>query len=202
VHKQVANKMVDQFKSTLVEQMKGSTFETVQGEGDSQVTFLLAKEYGFCWGVERSIELAWAAREAFPDKRMHLTNELIHNPQVNKLLADMDVSFIEKTETGKRFEDVQDGDVVILPAFGASLDEMQLLDAKVRERARKCRWLCTTCLCSDFRPARVACSGHGRMRHGRLTPARAWRRFAPRRLARAPLARDRASRSSTRPARG
>ena len=46
-----------------------------------------AKEYGFCWGVERSIELAWAARDAYPDKKMHITNELIHNPGVNELLA-------------------------------------------------------------------------------------------------------------------
>ena len=66
--------------------MKESPFrELVVGEGDSQITFVLAKQFGFCWGVERSIELAWAAREAYPEKRMHLTNELIHNPGVRTI---------------------------------------------------------------------------------------------------------------------
>jgi len=91
---------------------------------------VLAKEYGFCWGVERSIELAWAARDAYPEKKMHITNELIHNPGVNDMLADMDVAFIEKTAEGKRFDTVEEGDVVILPAFGASLEEMEYLDAR------------------------------------------------------------------------
>ncbi|KAJ1636246.1 LytB protein-domain-containing protein, partial [Pavlovales sp. CCMP2436] len=142
VHEEVASKMVDLFKSKLVQEMRDSTFESTVGEGAEQVTFVLAKEYGFCWGVERSIEIAWAAREAFPDKRMHLTNELIHNPQVNSLLANMDVNFIETSATGKRFEDVGDGDVVILPAFGASLDEMQLLSAKgVKIVDTTCPWV-------------------------------------------------------------
>lgn len=143
VHESVTGKMVDQFKSKLVQEMRDSTFESTLGEGGEQITFVLAKEYGFCWGVERSIELAWAAREAFPDAKMHLTNELIHNPQVNQLLADMDVAFIEKAaDGGKRFSDVQDGDVVILPAFGASLDEMQLLDKKgVKIVDTTCPWV-------------------------------------------------------------
>jgi len=106
---------------------------------------VLAKEYGFCWGVERSIELAWAAREAYPGKTMHLTNELIHNPGVNELLGGMDVRFLEKDAAaagGKRFDTVEDGDVVILPAFGASLEEMQLLDAKgVTTVDTTCPWV-------------------------------------------------------------
>merc|ERR1719393_954797 len=73
---------------------------------------------------------SWAARDNYPDNVVHITNELIHNPGVNDILHDMDVKFIEKTATGKRFDTVEDGDVVILPAFGASLEEMQLLDEK------------------------------------------------------------------------
>mmetsp|Transcript_26482 Transcript_26482/g.68339 ORF Transcript_26482/g.68339 Transcript_26482/m.68339 type:complete len:411 (-) Transcript_26482:263-1495(-) len=142
VHERVTERMTDQFKGKLVEKMRESQQQVTLGEGSNQVTFILAKDYGFCWGVERSIELAWAAREAFPDKRMHLTNELIHNPQVNDLLGDMDVRFIEKTERGKRFEDVKDGDVVILPAFGASLEEMELLDSKdVKVVDTTCPWV-------------------------------------------------------------
>jgi len=129
VHKAVTQKMTDKFKSELVEELKADGLrELTRGEGNAQVTFVLAQEYGFCWGVERSIELAWAARDAYPDKKMHITNELIHNPGVNDMLGEMQIEFIEKTESGKRFDTVKEGDVVILPAFGASLEEMQHFD--------------------------------------------------------------------------
>ena len=68
----------------------------------------------------------------FPDKKVHITNELIHNPEVNDKLQAMDVQFIEKQEDGgKNFDTVEDGDVVILPAFGASYEEMDYFDKKV-----------------------------------------------------------------------
>lgn len=127
VQKEVSKKMSERFKSEIIDEMKELSTVT-KGDGNQRISFTLAKDYGFCWGVDRSIELAWAAREAYPDSRMHITNELIHNPGVNDLLRDMDINFIEKTEEGKRFDDVQAGDVVILPAFGATLGEMELLD--------------------------------------------------------------------------
>ena len=69
----------------------------------------------------------------FPDRKVHITNELIHNPEVNDNLHEMDVQFIEKKPDGsKNFDTVEDGDVVILPAFGASYEEMALFDKKVR----------------------------------------------------------------------
>ena len=90
------------------------------------------QDFGFCWGVERSIALAYEAVNHFPDKKIHITNELIHNPEVNDKLHDMNVQFIEKVGEGqKNFGSVQDGDVVILPAFGASFEEMDYLDKKV-----------------------------------------------------------------------
>lgn len=65
---------------------------------------------------------------------MHITNELIHNPEVNDHLSDMKVQFIDKVGDGtKDFSTINDGDVVILPAFGASFEEMDLFDKKVRE---------------------------------------------------------------------
>jgi len=131
IHKEVTEKMTDKFKSELLEEIKEDELrEVTRGDGNGAVTFILAKEYGFCWGVERSIELAWAARDAYPDKKMHITNELIHNPGVNDMLQTMDVAFIEKADEGKRFDTVEEGDVVILPAFGASLEEMQYLDSR------------------------------------------------------------------------
>lgn len=73
--------------------------------------------------------------EHFPGKKVHITNELIHNPEVNDKLQNMNVKFIEKLGEGKKdFESVQDGDVVILPAFGASFEEMDYFDKKVRIR--------------------------------------------------------------------
>jgi len=117
--------------------------------------------------VDRSIELAWAARDAYPDKVMHITNELIHNPAVNEMLEDMDVKFIEKTEQGKRFDTVQDGEVVILPAFGASLEEMQLLDAKgVTVVDTTCPWVSKVWTTVDkYTKAERTTVMHGKWQH-------------------------------------
>lgn len=76
--------------------------------------------------VERSINLAYSAVETFPDKNIHITNELIHNPMVNDKLHTKNVNFIEKdADNGKDFSKIEEGDVVMLPAFGATLDEMK-----------------------------------------------------------------------------
>ena len=71
--------------------------------------------------------------EHYPDRKLHITNELIHNPEVNDRLTAMNVNLIEKLGEGKKdFSTINDGDVVILPAFGASYEEMEFLDKKVR----------------------------------------------------------------------
>lgn len=76
--------------------------------------------------------MAYEAARHFPDRKLHITNELIHNPEVNDRLKDMDVQFIEKLGDGKKnFDTVGEGDVVILPAFGASYEEMDFFDKKV-----------------------------------------------------------------------
>eukprot|EP00536_Pseudo-nitzschia_multiseries_P015112 jgi/Psemu1/216887/e_gw1.822.4.1 len=107
------------------------------------VEFYLAKDHGFCWGVERSINLAYSAIETFPDSKIHITNELIHNPMVNDRLHSKNVNFIEKDgENAKDFSQIQEGDVVMLPAFGATLDEMKELDAKsVKVVDTTCPWV-------------------------------------------------------------
>lgn len=114
----------------------------VKGEGNGKVTFKLAKEFGFCWGVERSIEIALSASQRFKGKQLHITNELIHNPGVNDMMGANGIDFIEKTAEGKRFDKVNEGDVVILPAFGATLEEMQLLDERgVTTVDTTCPWV-------------------------------------------------------------
>ena len=106
-----------------------------------------SQDFGFCWGVERSIALAYEAVEHFPDRKVHITNELIHNPEVNENLKNMKVEFIEKNPTvanpnAKNFETVGEGDVVILPAFGASFEEMSYLDQKnVEVVDTTCPWV-------------------------------------------------------------
>mmetsp|Transcript_35372 Transcript_35372/g.60075 ORF Transcript_35372/g.60075 Transcript_35372/m.60075 type:complete len:462 (+) Transcript_35372:27-1412(+) len=127
VRESVENNMQEQFESELVGELKSNDF-VIEKDG---VKVHLAKDFGFCWGVERSIALAYEAVEHFPGKTVHITNELIHNPEVNDKLHDMDVQFIEKIGEGKKdFSKVGDGDVVILPAFGASFEEMSLFDEK------------------------------------------------------------------------
>merc|ERR1711990_44057 len=94
-----------------------------------EITVALAEAYGFCWGVERAVQMAYEARQQFPSEKLWITNEIIHNPTVNQRLADMDIHFIEgEGEQEKDFSGVEGGDVVILPAFGASVHEMKLLD--------------------------------------------------------------------------
>jgi len=139
----VERKMLSEMKSSLLDSMRSSSYETTKGEGAGSVTFRLAKEYGMCWGAERSIELALAAAEKFKDKRKHITNELLHNPGVNAMLEENGIEFIEKTgDGGKRFDKVQAGDVVILPAFGATLAEMQHLeDVGVTTVDTTCPWV-------------------------------------------------------------
>jgi len=128
VKKNVAADMKDQFDSTMMNTMKETPNFKLEKDG---VEFYLAKDHGFCWGVERSINLAYSAVETFPDSQLHITNELIHNPMVNDRLHSKNVNFIVKDEdNNKDFSAIQEGDVVMLPAFGATLDEMKILDAK------------------------------------------------------------------------
>jgi len=95
--------------------------------------------------VERSIALAYEAVKHFPDRKVHITNELIHNPEVNDNLQAMEVNFIEKNadgQGGKDFSVVGEKDVVILPAFGASFEEMKLFNEKdVEVVDTTCPWV-------------------------------------------------------------
>eukprot|EP00522_Entomoneis_paludosa_P018295 CAMPEP_0172451920 /NCGR_PEP_ID=MMETSP1065-20121228/9738_1 /TAXON_ID=265537 /ORGANISM="Amphiprora paludosa, Strain CCMP125" /LENGTH=466 /DNA_ID=CAMNT_0013203891 /DNA_START=312 /DNA_END=1712 /DNA_ORIENTATION=+ len=127
VREQVEGRMVQEYESPLVKELRSSNF-VMEKDG---VKVYLAKDFGFCWGVERSIALAYEAVDHFPNKKIHITNELIHNPEVNDKLEEMNVQFIEKLDEGKKnFETVGEGDVVILPAFGASYEEMDYFDKK------------------------------------------------------------------------
>jgi len=109
---------------------------------EGEVSVYLAESMGYCWGVERAVQMAYEARRLNPESEMHVTNEIIHNPQINERMKDMGYNFIEAKETGKDFSDVQKGDVVLLPAFGATAQEMKLLnDREVQIVDTTCPWV-------------------------------------------------------------
>ncbi|NJK59557.1 MAG: 4-hydroxy-3-methylbut-2-enyl diphosphate reductase [Oscillatoriales cyanobacterium SM2_1_8] len=92
-----------------------------------QVTVHLAESLGFCWGVERAVAMAYETRTQFPDAKIWITNEIIHNPVVNARLQEMNVHFVPVLNGNKDFSGVQPGEVVILPAFGATVSETEYL---------------------------------------------------------------------------
>ncbi len=99
----------------------------------------IAEAFGFCWGVERAVAMAYETRRHYPNESIWITNEIIHNPSVNDHLRNMNVRFIAAEKGIKDFSAVKDGDVVILPAFGATVHEMKLL------HERGCHIIDTTC---------------------------------------------------------
>lgn len=117
--------MRSQYHSDLIQTIREHDYVYTQGD----VTIYLAKSFGFCWGVERAVAMAYETRTQFPQETIWITNEIIHNPSVNAKLKEMEVQFVPVKEDGtKDFSGVNAGDVVILPAFGASIQETQLLD--------------------------------------------------------------------------
>lgn len=119
----VADVMRSQYESSLIQKIRDNHNRLTQGD----VTIHLAESFGFCWGVERAVAMAYEARSHFPDQRIWITNEIIHNPEVNEQLKAMNVQFVEVIDGEKDFSGVGEGDVIILPAFGASVQEMKLL---------------------------------------------------------------------------
>ena len=131
----VAGQLKTEYQSSLIQQIRENNYTLQRGE----VTIRLAEAFGFCWGVERAVAMAYETRRHFPSERIWITNEIIHNPGVNQRLKEMDVGFIEVKNEQKDFTVVETGDVVILPAFGASVQEMQFLND------RGCTIVDTTC---------------------------------------------------------
>jgi 4-hydroxy-3-methylbut-2-en-1-yl diphosphate reductase len=122
----VAGQMQSEYQSGLIQEIRDHHYTLTRGN----VTIKLAQAFGFCWGVERAVAMAYETRQHFPTERIWITNEIIHNPGVNQRLKEMAVEFIEVENGQKNFDVVGQGDVVILPAFGASVQEMQLLNDK------------------------------------------------------------------------
>ncbi len=132
---EVASNLEKAYQSSLIGSIRDNGY--VLQHGRLQVK--LAEAFGFCWGVERAVAMAYETRRHYPSERIWITNEIIHNPSVNEHLREMDVLFIQAEGGVKDFSCVSDGDVVILPAFGATVQEMELL------HERGCHIIDTTC---------------------------------------------------------
>jgi 4-hydroxy-3-methylbut-2-enyl diphosphate reductase len=150
----------------LVAQMREQGNVWHQGEGDKKITVKLATAYGYCWGVERAVRMAYEARAQFPDRKVYITNEIIHNPEVNDRLRELDIEILEEAEAeaaaaaasssssaaasagtsalinNKDYSSINQGDVVIFPAFGATVQEMQTFrDRGVHMVDTTCPWV-------------------------------------------------------------
>ncbi|MEB3270228.1 MAG: 4-hydroxy-3-methylbut-2-enyl diphosphate reductase [Synechococcus sp.] len=121
---EVAGSLQTAYQSDLIASLRTHGHELREG----RLTVRLAEAFGFCWGVERAVAMAYETRRHYPSERIWITNEIIHNPSVNDHLRAMDVRFIAVEDGVKDFSEVGPGDVVILPAFGATVQEMQLLN--------------------------------------------------------------------------
>jgi 4-hydroxy-3-methylbut-2-en-1-yl diphosphate reductase len=132
---EVATQLQSEYQSNLIQQIRDNNYTLKRGN----TTIQLAQAFGFCWGVERAVAMAYETRKHFPTERIWITNEIIHNPSVNQRILEMEVGFIPFEAGQKDFSVVKIGDVVILPAFGASVQEMQILNDK------GCKIVDTTC---------------------------------------------------------
>ena len=108
--------LAENYHSDLVGRIKQSDYRFESG----RLTLHLAREFGFCYGVDRAVDYAYQARKRFPDQIVFLTGEIIHNPHVNDQLRAQGIRFL--TDPGESLDRVTADDVVILPAFGVTLE--------------------------------------------------------------------------------
>src|SRR5512132_23484 len=148
---EIQSELASDYTGHLVDLLKSRDYTPTAGD----ITIRLAKEFGFCYGVERAVDYAYQARKKFPDRTIYLAGEIIHNPHVNSKLQAMGIIFLmpEKREegSGKReaegwtreghidFSGVKAEDVVILPAFGVTIRDFEIL------RQIGCVMVDTTC---------------------------------------------------------
>jgi 4-hydroxy-3-methylbut-2-enyl diphosphate reductase len=130
---EVAHVLAESYHSDLVTTIKDRGYRYESG----RLTVHLAREFGFCYGVDRAVDYAYQARHRFGDRRVYLTGEIIHNPHVNEQLRAQGIRFL--TDGGESLERLGADDVVILPAFGITTELLQELDA------RGCTLVDTTC---------------------------------------------------------
>lgn len=129
----VALALAEDYHSALVDEIKASDFQFRRG----RLTVHLAREFGFCYGVDRAVDYAYQTRRRFPDRPVYLTGEIIHNPHVNAKLRAAGIRFL--SDPGADIERLGPEAVVILPAFGVPVRDLEQLVQ------RGCTIVDTTC---------------------------------------------------------
>src|SRR3989454_6020514 len=123
----VQAQVLSHYRSELVDRIRARG-HLVSADG---MTIKLAKEFGFCYGVERAIDLAYAARKSFPlDKHIFLLGEIIHNPEVNDQIRNMGIQTISNKPSDEEIGRLRSEDVVIIPAFGTEVATRRKLEEK------------------------------------------------------------------------
>jgi 4-hydroxy-3-methylbut-2-enyl diphosphate reductase len=130
---EVAHVLAERYHSALVSAVKADDYRYQSG----RLTLHLAREFGFCYGVDRAVDYAYQARRRFPDQQVFLTGEIIHNPHVNNQLRGQGIRFL--SDPDESLDRLRPEDVVILPAFGVTVE----LLADLVERG--CTLVDTTC---------------------------------------------------------
>jgi 4-hydroxy-3-methylbut-2-enyl diphosphate reductase len=124
------------YHSGLVDRLRAAGYVLQVGD----LTFRLAKEFGFCYGVDRAVEYAYETRRQFPGKRIFLVGEIIHNPHVNRRLEELGIAILGRdAEKNFDFSAITSNDVVLIPAFGVSVRDFERL------RGVGCVLVDTTC---------------------------------------------------------
>jgi 4-hydroxy-3-methylbut-2-en-1-yl diphosphate reductase len=131
----VQEQVESHYRSDIVDKIRRTN--GLLSVGDTTVR--LAKQFGFCYGVERAIDLAYAARKVFKDRRLFIVGEIIHNPEVNDQISSLGIKNLMGENKQAKIEDLQPDDVVIVPAFGTELSTLQ----QIKERG--CQIVDTTC---------------------------------------------------------
>jgi 4-hydroxy-3-methylbut-2-enyl diphosphate reductase len=129
----VAGMLAENYHSVIVDRIKADDFTYQPG----RLTIHLAREFGFCYGVDRAVDYAYQTRKRFPDRAVFLTGEIIHNPHVNEKLRGMGIAFL--SDDPSAIDRLGPTDVVILPAFGVTMAMLQQLER------RGCTLIDTTC---------------------------------------------------------
>ncbi len=129
----VAGELATAYHSAIVDDVRANDFLYTAG----RLTVHLAREFGFCYGVDRAVDYAYQARRRFPDRHVFLTGEIIHNPHVNDRLRAAGIRFL--SDPGEAWDALGSQDVVILPAFGVTVGDM----ARLVEQG--CTLVDTTC---------------------------------------------------------
>lgn len=122
-------------KRRVADRMKKDFEPSVLDFGNIQI--ILARHFGFCFGVENAIEIAFRAVFENPDKKVYLLSEMIHNPQVNQDLIDEGVTFIMDTSGNQiiPWEEINEEDIVIIPAFGTTVEiEQKLIERNIQPK--------------------------------------------------------------------